>query len=178
MKATRITSVLVGIALVPILLSTAVRAHCPLCTAGAGGIAGIASALGVGLAIVGVFIGAFAAATGFWTTKYVKKRYVPNQKYLVAAGIYLTIVVPILPMMTEYTPLFLSVAGEYGSPLNRTYMLNEYLIGAILGGIVTSVTPRISGTVSELRGSAVPFQGLATTFLLLGVMAASLHAIL
>jgi len=178
MRVTRITSVLVALVAVPVILSMSVRAHCPLCSAGAGGVAGGASALGVGLEVVGVFIGAFAAATGFWTTKYISTQYVRNQEYLVAGGIYLSIVAPILPMMTEYTPIYLSMTGEYGSLLNRTYMLNDYLVGAILGGAITSVTPRISRTVSKIRGSTVPFQGLATTFLLLGVIAASLHTIL
>ena len=177
MRWTRGISILAGIGLAPVLLATTVQAHCPLCTAGAGGLAGIASALGVGLEVIGVFVGAFAAATGFWTTKYIDTQYVQYQNHLVVAGVYLSIVVPILPMMTDYTPLYLSVTGEYGSPLNRTYLINKYVIGAILGGIVTASTPRISSAISEARGSTIPFQGLATTFVLLGAIAAGLHVI-
>lgn len=178
MSVTQRLSVLAGIVLVPGLFATTAKAHCPLCTAGAGGAAAVASALGVGLDVVGVFIGAFAVATGLWTTASVSKQYVPYQDWGIPLVVYLSIVVPVLPMMTEYIPVYLSIAGEYGSVLNRTYVVNTYLVGSILGGLLTSVSPRISALITEARGSTVPFQGMTLTFGLLGMASVVLHVLL
>lgn len=178
MNGARIVAALVGLAAVPPLFSVPVRAHCPLCSAGAGGAAAVASALGVGLGAVGVFVGAFGIATGLWTAAYVDRQYVPHQGRLLAVGVALTIVLPVLPMMDEVVPVFLSVAGEYGSPLNRTYLVNTYLLGSAVGGGVTVVTPTISRRISEFRGSTAPFQGLALTFLLLAATATVLEVTL
>ena len=91
---------------------------------------------------------------------------------------FLTIVLPVLPIMTETTALYVSLAGEYGSLLNRTYLLNTYLVGSLVGAAITYSTPRLSGWISELRGRTVPFQGLALTFGLLSVTAAALEVLL
>ena len=77
MRRTQLVAPLVVVALAPVLLSTTVRAHCPLCSAGAGAAAGIASFLGIGLAVVGVFVGAFGLATGMWTTSFIDGTYIP-----------------------------------------------------------------------------------------------------
>ena len=178
MRRTQLVAPLIGLASLPLLFSTPVRAHCPLCSAGAGGAAAIASALGIGLAVVGVFVGAFGVATGLWTARYVDEQYLPYQDRLVAGAVALAIVLPVLPIMNETTAVFLSIGGEYGSPLNRTYLVNTYLVGAIVGGGITHITPRISAWFSRLRGSTVPFQGLALTFVLLGAAAWLLEVLL
>lgn len=178
MRRGRVWSLLAGLTLVPIAFVTTARAHCPLCTAGAGGAAAFASALGVGLEVVGIFVGAFAVATGFWTASYVSERYVRYQKGLIVVGIYLSIVLPILPLMGEYTGIFVSIAGEYGSVLNRTYLLNTYLVGALFGGTITATTPRLSRALTGIRGSTIPFQGLALTFGLLVLIAGVLQLLL
>lgn len=169
---------LLAVFTVPFLFSTGVRAHCPLCSAGAGGAAALASALGIGLVVVGVFVGAFGLATGLWTSSIVDTRYLPAQERLIAVGVYVTIVIPILPLMSEYIPFYLSIAGEYGSYLNRTYLVNTYLLGAIAGGVVTALTPHLSGWVSKRRGKTIPFQGLALTFSLLALTATLLEVLL
>lgn len=162
----------------PIAAAGPASAHCPLCSAGAGGAAAVASALGIGLAVVGVFVGGFAIATGFWTAKYVDGDYFPYQTPVVAVAVYLAIVLPVLPLMDAHTAVYVSIAGDYGSLLNRTYLLNEYLLGALFGGAVTTATPRLSGLVSALRESTIPYQGVALTFLLLGVTAAAIELLL
>lgn len=177
-RRVRILSFLVGGLLLSIPLSTTVQAHCPLCTAGAGGLAAVASALGIGMAVVGVFVGAFAAAMGLWMAKYVDDEYVPHQGWIIAFVIYLSVVVPLVPLANEYTPIYVSIAGGYGTPLNRTYLVDTYLVGAILGGVVACGVPRLSAAISELRGSTVPFQGLTLTFALLGASAIVLQVVL
>ena len=179
MKRRQYLASLVGfIGLVPLLFASTARAHCPLCTAGAAGAAAVASALGIGLEIIGVFVGAFAVAMGLWTTSYVSEKYVPGQTWLLPLALYLSIVVPILPVMSEQFSVYVSLTGEYGSLLNRTYLVNTFLVGAILGGVLTAITPRLSNLISEARGSTVPFQGLTLTFGLLGMASLTLHTLL
>ena len=178
MRPARIAAFVGAFALFPVAFSTTVRAHCPLCSAGAGGAAALASALGIGLGVVGVFVGAFGIATGLWTASYVDGEYVPHQDRLLALGTFLAVVLPVVPLMNETVPVFLSIAGEYGTPLNRTYLIDTYLVGTAAGGGITYVTPRISARISELRGTTVPFQGLALTFGLLGASAALLEVLL
>lgn len=157
-------------------------AHCPLCTAGAGAAAALASTLGVGLEIIGVFIGAFGIATGQWTVKYVrkklKKQYFSHQYPVIAWLIYLSVVLPVLPMMQDYTSIYISLAGGYGSLLNRTYLLNTYLIGSVIGGLITYTAPYISKKISRFRGDHIPFQGIALNFASLSVAALILHLVI
>lgn len=167
-----------GLSLLTITFSTTVVAHCPLCTAGAGGAAALASALGVGLVIVGVFVGAFAIAMGLWTASYLDRRYVRHQHSLVAIAVFLSIVIPVLPFMGEYTPLYLTYGGEYGSVLNRTYLVNDFLLGSLVGAAITAGTPRMSAFVSRMRGTTVPFQGMILTFGFLSGTAVLLHILL
>lgn len=179
MRGRQSLAFLVGfVGLVPLLFASTARAHCPLCTAGAAGAAAVASALGIGLEIIGVFVGAFGVAMGLWTASYLATEYVPGQSWLLPLAIYLSIVVPILPVMSEQFPVYVSVAGEYGSLLNRTYLVNTFLVGAILGGLLTAITPRLSSLISEARGSTVPFQGMTVTFGLLGMASLTLHMVL
>lgn len=169
---------LVGFGSVLVFLTAPARAHCPLCSAGAGGGAALASALGVGLAVVGVFVGAFGLATGAWMAKYVTREVIPNQENLVAVGVFLTVVLPVLPLMNETVPVYLSLAGEYGTLTNRIYFVNTYLVGAVAGAFVAYTTPQISSWVSDVRGTTLPYQGLVLTFSLLGLSATVLEVVL
>lgn len=178
MKAHRLVALAGSLVAAPVAFATSVRAHCPLCTVGAGGAAAIATALGVGLSIVGVFIGAFGIATGLWMTGFLEREFVRYQDQLLTIGIALTIVLPVLPLMNESVPIFLSIAGEYGSLLNRTYLVNTYLVGTVIGGALTYGTPVLSAKITEARGRTVPFQGLVLTFLLLFAAAGILEVLL
>lgn len=178
MRRIQLVTTLVGLASIPILFSNTVRAHCPLCSAGAGGAAALASALGIGLAVVGVFVGAFGVATGLLTARYLEGQYLSYQDQLVALGVALAIVLPVLPLMNETVPVYLSLVGEYGTMFNRVYLVNTYLVGVVVGTVVTYSMPAVSGWLSELRGSTVPFQGFTLTFLSLALSALLLEVFL
>ncbi len=159
----------------PALLSlpaTQAHAHCPLCTIGAGAAAAGAVWLGVSETVVGIFIGAAALAMGLWISRIVKKRYFPHQKLAISAFSFLSIVVPVMPLMKSYTSAYISLAGEYGSILNRTYLISYFLIGSIIGAAVLLASPLISSRISKMRGKTLPYQGIAITFLLLAAAAA------
>ncbi len=148
-----------------------VSAHCPLCTAGAGVLAVFAASIGVKTPVVGVFIGAFALALGLWMARLIKKKYMKYQDTLVAVGVYLLTIVPIMPFIIEYRPLYISFFGEYGTLFHNTYLINLYVFGSVLGGILLFLAPYLSRFIARLRnGQILPYQGLGITFILLIVV--------
>ena len=151
-----------------ILLVEPVNAHCPLCTVGAGAAAAGAVWLGVSKVVIGLLIGAFAMSMGMWFAKIPKKRYVPFQKALITSIIFLTTVLPLLPIFTAVGPLYIPFLGEYG----KTYAINYSLAGSFLGGTITFVSPSLNKKIKEKRnGKGIIFQGILLTFSLLAVAA-------
>ena len=152
------------------LFPFSVRAHCPLCTIGAAAAAGGAAYLGVNTAVIGLFIGAFAVSTGWWVSRWVKKKYLPYQKTLIILASFLLTVIPILPLIGGTSPIYISWWGEYG----KTIPYNTALLPSIFGGLVVSITPQLSKKISSLRnGKVFPFQGVILTLLsliLLGII--------
>jgi len=145
-----------------------VFAHCPLCTVGAGAAALGASWLGVDNAAVGMFLGAFAFALGWWIGKLLKRRYIKYQNFFLALFSYIATVLPLKGMFSGYTSFNLYLGGEYGSLLNRTYLINKFLVGSLLGAFLVLVAPFLSRQFSKLnKGKLFPFQGTIITFLLL-----------
>ena len=143
-------------------------AHCPLCTAGAAIAAGGAMWLGVNATVIGLFVGAFAVSLGWWISRIIKKQYVPYQKWIIIIISFVTTVLPLLPIMTPLYPLYISIAGDYGSLLNRTYAVNLFLAGSVVGAGIVSLTPWLSAKLTKIRkGKQLPFQGIALTFVLL-----------
>ncbi|MBS3086100.1 rhodanese-like domain-containing protein [Candidatus Pacearchaeota archaeon] len=147
-----------------IFLVKQVSAHCPLCTIGAGAAGVGAIWLGVSKVVVALFIGAFAMSMGMWFSKIPKKRYIPFQKTIIILLIFLTTVIPLIPLFKAIGPLYLSFIGEYG----KTYAVNYSLVSSALGGILVLSSPKLSKTLTKLRkGKLIPFQGVILTLLLL-----------
>lgn len=149
-------------------ISGPVYAHCPLCTAGAGAMAGAAALLGVKYGAIGVFLGAFATALGLWTTRLVKKQYIPKQKLVIFLVVYLSTLLPLLPFTKDYSSVFISLFGGYGSIFNRTYLINWFIVGALIGSLIVWLSPRVSAGLTAWRnGKKIRFQGLIITFAIL-----------
>lgn len=139
-------------------------AHCPLCTAGAGALAVAAAYFGISSMIVGVFVGAFALALGLWLAKLPKKKYIPYQYLVLVIIIFLSTVIPIMPLVQDYAPLYVPFWGEFG----KTFAVSLFLAGVPLGALVLSVSPVLSRRLSGLRGGKlIPYQGIAITIVLL-----------
>lgn len=149
------------------LLAQEANAHCPLCTVGAAVAAGGASYLGVDKIVVGLFIGGFAVSTGWWVSNMIKKKFIPFQRTMIIIASFLSIVLPILPIMNDISSFYMSWLGGYGSMLNRTYIINLFLLGSLAGGLIVSLTPWISRKITAARGRTIPFQGVLLTLLLL-----------
>lgn len=144
-------------------------AHCPLCTAGAGALAILAASMGVPSITVGVLIGAFAMALGLWVANIIKKQYIKLQKPLISLIIYLSTILPIMPLIKHYYPFYVSLYGEYGSILHNTYTINLFILGSIIGGAIMIASKPISQFISKLNNNRIliPYQGVFITISLL-----------
>lgn len=147
-------------------LYSVASAHCPLCTIGAGAAATFANYVGVEHISIGLFIGAFSIALGSWIDKLWKVDFRYKKEILMLSSFGLT-VIPLMPMIEGYFSFYLNLVGNYGSLLNRTYIINEFLFGSIIGGVVMLLAPFISKKVKNIRGKLWPYQGISITFSLL-----------
>lgn len=164
----RLLALTAAISLVP----TPASAHCPLCTGGAGAAAVIAGMIGVRYGAIAVFMGGFSIALALWLGHKLHK-YAPQlPRQLVAALLYLSTILPIYPFLRgDYSSIYVSLGGGYGSPLNRTYLINLFYVGAALGTLIVLFAPKLSSFVTQRRGQTIRYQGLAITFALLIVAA-------
>src|SRR3989344_9354724 len=146
MKLNKLFSLLFAIPLI-IFLSKSVMAHCPLCVVGAGAAGAAAIWLGVSKGVVALFIGAFAMSMGMWFSKIPKKKYIPLQKNAIIAIVFLTTVLPLIPLFKAIGPLYLSFIGEYG----KTYAVNYSLATSFLGGLIVFISPSLSKSLTKIR---------------------------
>ncbi len=142
------------------------NAHCPLCTAGIAAVAGGAIFLGVKTVVIGLFVGALAISMGFWVGNV--RNFVYWKKMILALISYGITVLPLMSLMPGYIPVYISVAGDYGTFLNRTYLFNSFLTGSLIGGIAAITAPWASQKITEIRnGKRIAFQGVIVTFTIL-----------
>jgi len=165
--------------LLPIILAPKLTlAHCPLCTVGAGFLAVGAASLGVSSIIVGIMIGAFALALGTWLSRLVQKNYFPGQYHVLSGVIFFSTVIPIMPLIRDFDPLYLNLWGSYGTLFHNTYTIDLYLLGVIIGAPLVVVAPYVSKFLAKVRkGKFIPYQGIIITFSLL-IMASLIVQIL
>ena len=155
MKPREIRALLAGAAL--LLAPGLAKAHCPLCTIGAGGAALLAAYFGISAAPVGVFVGAFGLAAGLWSAKLIRRRYVRGQTNILGALSFASVVIPVMPMMQQYYSLYVPWVGAYG----YTFAIDKFLVGAIIGAAVLYSAPLLSRRLTRLRGDKMmPYQGM------------------
>jgi hypothetical protein len=152
-----------------VIVPKAALAHCPLCTVGAGALAIIAASLGVSSVVVGILVGAFALALSLWLAGLVKKTYIRYQKSILTLLIFLLTVIPIMPLVQDYGPFYISLIGDYGTLFHNTYTVNLYIFGSIIGALIVAIAPHISRSITRLRGKQLPYQGITITLSLLVV---------
>ncbi len=169
MQYKKITALSVLLAFV---ISGKIYAHCPLCTGGAGAAAVAAAYFGVKYGALGVFLGAFAIALSLWFAHKLPKKF-KFQPQVVFWAIYLSTVIPFYFMFKgDYTSKYVSISGDYGSILNRTYLIDLYLIGLVVGSLIVYFAPKLSAAVTKERsGKSIKFQGLLINFSLLLIAA-------
>ena len=150
------------------LIPAKVLAHCPLCVGGAGAAAALASFLGVKYGAIGVFMGGFAVALSLLIANRLPEKF-KFQNVLVAWAIYLTTLIPLYPFLKgDFTVWAASIAGDYGSMLNRTYLIDLFIVGSIIGSLIVLYSMKLSSYITQQRdGKMIKFQGLIITFVLL-----------
>ncbi|PIT92926.1 MAG: hypothetical protein COU06_02740 [Candidatus Harrisonbacteria bacterium CG10_big_fil_rev_8_21_14_0_10_38_8] len=148
-------------------------AHCPLCTIGAGLAAVLATSLGVKVGAVGLFIGAFAFALGIWISRILPREYIKHQEITLALLSFIATILPLIPLMDGgYYSFYISMIGEYGSLLNRTYIIDRFLLGSILGAVILWISPWLSKQITKARNNKIiPYQGISLTFAILILVA-------
>jgi len=164
------------VALAVSLIPAKVFAHCPLCVGGAGAAAALASLMGVKYGAIGVFIGAFAVALSLFIANRLPKKF-KFQNIIVGWVIYLTTVIPMYPFLKgDYTSWFISAGGDYGSIFNRTYLIDLFIVGAIIGSLIVFYSMKLSSYITRKRdGKQIKFQGMILTFSLLLICATILQ---
>lgn len=153
--------------IIPIVLFRYASAHCPLCTITAGAAAAGGVWLGVSKIVIGLLMGAFAMSMGMWFSKIPKKKYIPFQKIVIIAAVFLTTMIPLLPIFSHVAGFQIDLIGDYGSILNRTYVIDHSLLSGFLGGLIVFISPTLNKKIKEKTRIGIPFQGIALTFLLL-----------
>ena len=139
------------------------QAHCPLCTVGAGAAAALAAWFGVKIMVIGVFLGAFALAMGLWIARLIKYRF-PYKGLLLGLASFLLTIFPLQPLFQDYTSLYITWGGKYGSIFNRTYVLDRFVIGAVIGAVILAAVPFLSKWIAKKRGKLIPYQGIILVF--------------
>lgn len=157
---------LFALMILPLLGIKTVLAHCPLCTLGAAAAVGGAAYLGVNKVVLSLFVGAFAISMGMWFARVVKKKFIPFQKTIIILGSFFLTVIPILPIINAYFPLFIGFVGDYG----KTYAVNAAIIGTVFGGGIVFISPRLSKKITRWRGKHINYQTMILTFLLLIIL--------
>ena len=155
------------VAILALIVPKTASAHCPLCVAGAGALAVLAASLGISSVVVGILIGAFALALGLWLAPLVKKQYIPYQKQILTLLIFVGTIVPIMPLIRDYGPLYISLGGEYGTLWHNTYTVDLFLFGSVVGVVLMLVAPLVSRLLTKLRSKQIPYQGVTITLFLL-----------
>ena len=153
-------------------------AHCPLCVAGAAVAAGGAAKFGVSNAAIGIFLGAFAISMGLWFARLIKKQYIPYQNFSIVVFSFVSTIIPMISMFSTQYPIYISIIGTYGSILNRTYMIEMFLVTSVIGGLIVYASPLLSSKLTELRGKQIAYQGIIMNFVLLIFMAGIVQIIL
>jgi hypothetical protein len=122
-----------------------------------------------------LFIGAFAVALGLWVGRLVKRSFFPHQSKAIAAFSWVTTVVPLERLIPDYSSVYLTLGGPYGSLLNRTYVYNRFTMGGLLGGLLVLLAPTVSRALTRIRGKNFSFQGMILTLGLLLTAAAMIE---
>src|SRR3989338_9689146 len=135
--------------IIPFVLFKYIDAHCPLCTITAGAAAAGGVYLGVSKIVIGLLIGAFAMSIGMWLARIVKKKYIPFQKTLIILLIFLLTVIPLLPIFSHVGGFNIGLTGDYGSLLNRTYVIDHSFLASFLGGAIVFISPSLNRRIKE-----------------------------
>jgi hypothetical protein len=157
----------IGIAVMLLLVAAIippVSAHCPLCTAGAAAGVGIARAYGVDDSIVGLFLGAFVAASALWLDRILKKRNIdyPFQGVILVAISLLALAAPLYYAGIITNLEVVKSMPDYHAILGmETFGLDKLFSSLIFGTILIAGVFTVSDYITAKRGERMfRYQGM------------------
>lgn len=100
-----------------------VQAQCPVCIVTIGGSVLLSRYLGIDDLIVGIWAGGFVLSLGLWTSTFIKKIYIREQKWILTVLLWVT------------TVLGLKQAGFIGHPTCKIHGHDKLLTGIIAGSL-------------------------------------------
>ncbi len=115
-------------AVVLLLLPAAAHAQCPVCTVAVVGGLGLSRWLGIDDTVTGLWVGAALLLMGFWTSKWLRKRWKdwsPALTDYICITIYWLLTVP-----------WLYIFNFAGHPLNRLWGIDKLLVGILVGTVL------------------------------------------
>ena len=140
-------------------------AHCPLCVVGAGAAAAGAAYLGVKHVVIGLFLGAFSFAFGWWLAKEIRFPPRPWRFWFWTLSSFFFTIWPLKGKFAAWNSL-------YFPRWDWVYLYNGFTWAAVLGALIVLVSPFLSRKLKEKIGRRlVPFQTLLITFTLLFLLA-------
>jgi hypothetical protein len=141
-----------------------VSAHCPLCTAGAAAGVAVARAFGVDDAIVGLWLGAFVAASALWIDRLLIKRGIrfPLQGTLLVAISLLALAIPLYYAGIITNTGVVKSMPDYHSVLGmEAFGLDRLFSGLVVGTILIAGVFTISDSITAKRGRRLfDYQGM------------------
>jgi hypothetical protein len=166
--STIVLSLILASVLVP-----AASAHCPLCTAGAAAGVGVARAFGVDDGIVGLWLGAFVAASALWVDRLLNKRGVryPLQGVLLVAISLLALAIPLYyaGVITD-TGVIASMPGYHSLLGLEALGLDRLFSGLVLGTVLVTGVFALSDAITARRGKRLfDYQGMVLMAVALGI---------
>lgn len=161
-----------------VIIIQPVSAHCPLCTAGAAVGVGIARAYGVDDSIVGLFLGAFVAASALWLDRILKKRSIdyPFQGIILVAVSLLAVAIPLYYAGIITNVEVVKSMPEYHAVLGmEAFGLDKLFSGLLLGTVLIAGVFMVSDYITKKRGTRLfRYQGLilmaATLIIVTGLL--------
>jgi|SRR3990170_9014424 len=138
------------------LILSKVKAHCPLCVAGAGAGLSLSRLLGIDDSITGVWLGAFLGAISFWTETLIKKRFLkgksgPKSLVLLRPLLYLGIFLSSLWSFYKFNLVNKHAGNIFG--------IDKLTFGIVSGGILFYLVDMVDDAIIKRKGKVLfPYQ--------------------
>lgn len=161
------------IILISLALAQIAYAHCPLCTAAAGGGVAVARFYGVNDSIIGLFLGAVIISSALWFNKWLRKRVkFPFQETLIVIGSFLMFAIPFYfsGLITNFS-MVKSMPDHHSIWGLGVLGIDSLLFGMIIGSLAILGTFTLSENIKKKKGKLLyPYQGISFMLIVLIIL--------
>jgi len=138
---------------------------CPLCVVATAVGLSVARYYGVDDSVTGLWLGALAVSTAMWINIIVKNR---MHKAKVKPIPFQNIIVFVAVVVATIVPFY--YAGFFNGMPNMSdtlFGVNRLVIGTVIGGFITLISPSVSNFIKRRRNAVFPYQTILLTLVLL-----------